>query len=66
MTPTRRLNFNMPTSKSRKLSFSENQMNMLLLNHLHEENRRLYNISVVFRLKQIPKDIFKFQRDPTG
>ena len=36
------------------------------LNHLHEENKRLYNISVVFRLKQIPKGVFKFQRDPTG
>jgi hypothetical protein len=36
------------------------------LNHLHEENRQLSNISVLFRLKEIQKSIFKFERDDTG
>nr|CAD2181612.1 unnamed protein product [Meloidogyne enterolobii] len=48
------------------LGIHSNEYASVWLNHLHEENRRLYNISVVFRLKQIPKGVFKFQRDPTG
>nr|CAD2170750.1 unnamed protein product [Meloidogyne enterolobii] len=48
------------------LGIHSNEYASVWLNHLHEENKRLYNISVVFRLKQIPKGVFKFQRDPTG